>query len=782
MIGTNSFRGEVPGLTPRALPDNAAQLALNARLQTGDLEAWRQFVQEKVLANASPVETIYKLFDKWLSWSDQVDVARGLIPGDETYRTFLTSPSLYSTPRFTNYALATTGAEPFPVTTRVLGVGEPQAVATLAQGIDPTPSSFSVDITDTGDSLATAWQTSGPVNEATFNSNVIQTGGRYQISWRDYETGTFMKRDFGIKDATAVTEEFTFALNNVSGISRFWAGVQRTEAGAGVSVMLYGNSGTWGLHLGTSTTWSQGQGQSTVASSASFAGISTGSPGAGPDYTMRIEMVTNLDNTTAVTATVLSGATVLATVSSTMSLQDKGGWCGFGSGEDQLGATNLAQFDDIHVQATGSTGYNPVNLATAYVWTYENDLAQESAPSRATAPILRPDGISVTVTMPTALPSGYSVYGITTKNVYRLVTGTGGTAYKFVGSVPLATADFVDDLPDEETGPRLLVSEDWDLPPDDLEGILPLPNGCMAGFFANQLCFSEPGFPHAWPVKYRKTADSKIVAIANIDTTIVIGTESVVQTATGTSPENYAMSQPGEKQACVSKLGMRFLDGLGVVFPSPDGYQLCRGSAGSVVNLTEKTFTRRQWQERNPETILAAVHDGVLHWFYNSTTLGKGGYALDARPNGFGLISLGYHATAAYSDALTDHLYLVLDDVDEPDDELLPITPAPVTANNLTIFRFDASPTVNMTYRWRGKLHLMDRPATLHFMRLRAAGYANLVANVYADGVLIDSFIVTDSNLTRLPGADSHDSYELELVGTSTVRSATAAQHPDGAL
>ena len=35
-------------------------------------------------------------------------------PGDTTYRTYLTSPDLYSEPRFTNYALATTGAEPFP--------------------------------------------------------------------------------------------------------------------------------------------------------------------------------------------------------------------------------------------------------------------------------------------------------------------------------------------------------------------------------------------------------------------------------------------------------------------------------------------------------------------------------------------------------------------------------------------------------------------------------------------------------------------------------------------
>lgn len=159
--------------------------------------------------------------------------------------------------------------------------------------------------------------------------------------------------------------------------------------------------------------------------------------------------------------------------------------------------------------------------------------------------------------------------------------------------------------------------------------------------------------------------------------------------------------------------------------------------------------------------------------------MAKGGYALQPGPNGFGLISLGYHACAAYSDPLTDHLYLVLDSVTEPDDVLLPVVPAPVTADGLTIFQFDGDDATLMTYRWRGKLNLMNRPTTLHFLRARAAEYTNLVVNVYANGVVIDSFVATDSNLSRLPGLDSYDSYELEVVGTSTVRSIASGANPD---
>src|SRR5262245_6890279 len=119
-LDISSWRGTAPRVAPRLLPDNAGSRVINARLQSGDLESWRQFFETKVLANIDPVETIYLLNDKWLSWEADVDVARGVIAGDTTFRTYLTGPTIYPNPRFTNYVLATTGTEPFPVITRHL--------------------------------------------------------------------------------------------------------------------------------------------------------------------------------------------------------------------------------------------------------------------------------------------------------------------------------------------------------------------------------------------------------------------------------------------------------------------------------------------------------------------------------------------------------------------------------------------------------------------------------------------------------------------------------------
>lgn len=620
-IPLTSFRGEVPLVSPRGLPENAAQAAVNARLQTGDLESWRQFLLEHELANTGPVQTIFKLNDIWLAWNEQVDVARGLIPGDDTYRTFLTCPSLYGRPHFTNYAMATGGPEPYPFETRPLGVDSPEEAATLAVGVDTSDAAnFNVNVLDEGDRLADDWVSYGG-SPHLGDSNVTQNasyGNPTQPSYlltfgRNTGVPAVMYRDFGVANAAAIEMSFRFMFRQATGGTTYRqmvAKMANTQAGQGVYVHFID---TGNFALATSGSWS-----TSTASALVSDGVA--SPAFDTWFRCTISMVRNADNSQTVTARLLTDADAeLANITTTNSFE-VGGFCGF-VGEthnDDPNSGYFTHYDHIQVTASGTLGYAPVTTATNYVWTYKNDLGQESAPSPATSTILRPDGVSVTVTTPTALPAGYEDWGIETKVLYRAVSGEGGTVYKKVAEIPLAQADYVDTLGDEQTGPEILQSADWDIPPPELEGIIALPNNCMAGFFKNQLCFSAQGYPHAWPVLYRKTTDTDIVAIANIDATVVVGTKSFVYTATGSSPDAYSMSKPGEAQSCVSKRGMVYLDGVGVVFPSPDGWQRCAGSAGAVDNLTEKIFTRKFWESLNPSSIIAAVHDSVLHWWYDN--------------------------------------------------------------------------------------------------------------------------------------------------------------------
>lgn len=647
-IGQDSFRGEAPRITPRALPDNSAQQAINCRLQTGDLESWRQFrLTQALVVPSGTVKTIYLLNDVFLSWTNQVDVARGVIAGDNTFRVYLTAPDIYATPQWTNYILATTGSEPYPVTTKPVGVPEPTVAPTLVLGVDDTPTTFSVDVTDAGDQLATNWITSTEAGGDGAFSAVIQdaSGGNpgscYRIQYDEINHPAqepYAARDFGIADATVVQVTCDFKWVEDDDGQRFAGlGVQASSVGGGVlasvtnATLRIVNTDHWGFY------------GAPVLSSVTM----SPAPAFGDWLTFDVKVTVKPDGTKTVTARVLNALAVeLATTTATAKF-DTGNFVGVTSASNADANPRYATiYDNIHVVASGSNGVVISKTATSYVYTFVNSIDEESPPSPVSAEALRSDGVSVTVTTPTSSPDN-PAYDITTKRIYRAVSGATGDVFEFVAEIALATADYVDVLNDDEIGPDILESTEWDLPPDDLQGIIALPNGIMAGFRRNQLCLSEKGRPHAWPVRYRLPADTDIVAICNIDNTVVIGTKSFVYTASGNDPATYSMSKPGEAQACVAKLGMVYLDGVGVVFPSPDGWQACSGSAGAVRCISEGIFTKRQWEALKPESIVAAVHDSVLHWWYNTE------FVPAKAPGEEGVIALFHFTNAEFNGAQT---------------------------------------------------------------------------------------------------------------------------------
>lgn len=660
-ITIDSFRGEAPRLTPRALPPNAAQVAINARLQSGDLESWRGMLETASLANDA--QTIYLLNDEWLSWESDVDVARGPVAGDTTYRVYLTGPDEYDQPRFTNYALATTGSAPYPVATRPLGVPGPVSEPTLVVGVDSSPTTYSIDVLDEGDSLETNWVTSATNlgNGGTFSRvQQVTTQGNpqpsYELIYNEINNAgqePYAYRNFSIGDAAVVHVTADVLFGGVDSTAVNTAGLLVACSATGSGVMAWYQNGS--LQIRNATQFSP-YSAAVVDSVAVTLAV-------GVQYTFDVTVLVNADGTQTVTVRVFQGSGELASVTGT-AVFSLGGYCAITAASPSDAGIFATYFDNIHVQASGSNGYTPVNIATSYVYTFVNDLGEESVPSLPSSTIQRPDGVSVAVTTATAIPSGISSeYGIATKRIYRAATGNTGTVFRFVAEIDLATETYEDVLTDAQLG-EVLESEEYDLPPDDLRGIRILPNGVMAGFSKNQLCLSAQNRPHAWPVGNRLTVDTYIVAISNIDTTVVVGTESFVYSASGNDPSAYSMSQPGARQACVSKRSMQYMnDQVGVVFASPDGLMAMTGPT-TVRNVTEGVFTRRQWQDLVPETIQAAVHDDIYFFSYGTNSSASGGmFMLDLKASGFGLVRLDYFANAMFSDPLTDKLYMVQTDV-----------------------------------------------------------------------------------------------------------------------
>lgn len=619
-IRNTSYRGEAPRITPRALPEGAAQEAINCRLKRGDIEPWRQFAETITLEGITNPATIFRLKGtSWLAFSQQTDIARAAVSGGLDNRVLLTCPELFPTPRYTDFVAATTGSQPFPVTTYPLGVPAPTDVPTLELGVDSTPTTFSIDVLDEGDVLDTEWITSPVSGGGGSFSQVHQdaTGGNpdecYRLQYDESQPGAgpFAYRNFGIASATLihVTCDFKFVEDD---------DVQR-RAGLCVANDVAGNGCMVSVFNGNTLAISNAAQLGGWWGGAAVDSVSCGLAH-NQWYTFDVTLAVNANGTQTVTAKVFNGVTEVATVTAT-SVFIVGDYCviSAASGAD-ANPRYATLFDNIHVQASGSTGLTPNLTAVNYLYTFVNNLGEEGAPSFPTSDVLRPDGVTVTVTTSTTAPVVNSITytQVTLKRIYRLVSGTTGDVYRLVTEIPLATAAFLDDLPDNELPTTLLESENYDLPHPDMEGIISLPNGLCAGFFENQLCISATGWCHAWPVGQRLRVDSDIVAIGHIDNTIVVGTKTFVYTATGNDGASYSMSKPGAAQSCTSKLGMVYLDGQGVVFPSPDGWCVCAGSAGNVPVISEGIFTKEQWQAYNPYSIVAAVHDNVLHWYWET--------------------------------------------------------------------------------------------------------------------------------------------------------------------
>lgn len=767
----DSFRGEAPRLAPELLPPNAAQRAINCRLQSGNLEAWRQFLSVEQLATAP--QTIYLLNGAWLSWSTDVDVARSLIPGDDTFRIYLTGPDQYTGPRWTNYELATQSpGGAFPVTTRPVGVPDPDEAPTLVVGVDSTPTTFSIDTTDDNASLATDWTVNSPLTGTTY-ATVTQGAGFYAAKYdenRDPGTEAYAYRNFGVEGVSVLQASCDILFAGDTSIRQAVLIVGASLSGAGVGIFYQQGF----LQVRKYSAWGALFNQALLASVAVTPALS-----AGVTYSLRGNVVTNADGTKTVTATLYdsTGATLLATITATNNFDD-GDYCGFADGISDDAATQYeTRYSNYRVQASGSTNATITNVATSYVFTLVNDLGEESAPSPASATILRPDGVSVTVTTPTGLPTGIGTdYGIETKRIYRAVTGATGSIFQFVAEIDLTTADYVDTLTDEQLG-EALESEGWELPPAGLRGILALPNGIMVGFVGNQVCFSAQNRPHAWPVAYRLTVDTDVVAIGAIDTTVVIGTKSFPYVAQGNTPDSYSASKLEVPQACVAKRSLAYLIGIGVVFASPDGLIAVAGT-GQVRNLTASVFTRKQWEALVPESIVGVQHDDVYHFWFDAGASGveRSGYALDMKPEGFGVVELSYYAQAVHSDPLTDGLYMVLQELNEPASVYLPEPSTAPVPDGQTIYQFDGDDDSLMTYQWRGKLNLLPAPGVPQFLRVQAADHDNLVVIGYGDGEEHFEIVSVSSEERTLPTENKFDTYELEFIGTSRVQRAQAAE------
>lgn len=407
-----------------------------------------------------------------------------------------------------------------------------------------------------------------------------------------------------------------------------------------------------------------------------------------------------------------------------------------------LGIPDPAAFDSVTLVGTTTKTETETPISRAYIFTYVSAYGEEGAPSVSQVSQIVDvySDQSVTVNFP-ANPSGN--YNLTKKRLYR--TDPSGT-FRFVADVPLATDTYNDTVTDGNLG-EAIPSSGWIAPPDNVSashkdgpllGLVSMPNGFLAGFSGQTVAFSEAFQPHAFPDSYKLTIKSDVVALAPLNTGLLVLTKEKPALIQGLDPSSMSMIEIDSTHSCVSKRSVVDM-GEYVLYASPDGLVMAEDNGLSIV--TEGLLSRDQWQAFVPSTLIGFAWEGYYLGFYNDGTESKG-FILDPRGGKNSFVKLDFHATAGFNDLEADELYLVVGG---------------------SVVKFATASSVQAA-TWKSKKFYSARPLNPAIAKLDCDAYSPTPTfKLYADGALKHTQTVSDGSLFRLPSGYKANEFEIQI-------------------
>ncbi len=392
----------------------------------------------------------------------------------------------------------------------------------------------------------------------------------------------------------------------------------------------------------------------------------------------------------------------------------------------------------------------------AYVYTYVNDIGEESAPSAASTITCKPDD-TVTVASLSAAPSGS--YGIDRIRVYRTETGTSGaTNYFFLREIASSATSTTDD--NRDLG-EVLPTVGWlpapgvpqggflNLTEPALHSLVPLWNGMLAGISGRGIRFCEPYIASAWPIAYEVVpVDVTPITLVAFAQTLVVLTNGKPIAIQGGTPDAMLDSSVELLQACVSVQSAVSM-GHGVAWASPDGLAYV-GAAGPRV-LTDKSMQSEDWRALKPETIIGACFEGRYYGFYRPSEGVKRSFMVDpSYPDGIFFSDLG--ADAVYVDDSQDAMYIL---------------------NGTNVQRWEAGAGLSATFR--SKIFEQQRLTPGYAVGQVIADAYPVAVKLYADGTLRADLSVSGPDPFRIKAGYQSRTVQVEVVTEEPVQGVVLA-------
>lgn len=419
----------------------------------------------------------------------------------------------------------------------------------------------------------------------------------------------------------------------------------------------------------------------------------------------------------------------------------------FGTTDYALGIPNPTQKPSA--SATGGVG-STINRTYCYTF-YQPSTGEESGPSPiADVASGKVDG-TWTIAGFSNTPVNDRAANYNTSSLKQRLYRTSGTAstFQLVAERAVATTDWTDILTDAQILGDELISADWEPPPVGLTGILCLPNGSMVGFAGNEICYSEPFQPHAWPIAYRQAVSFPIVGIAAFGTVVVVATTSVPYVADGADPSVVQCDRIDKPWPCLSKRSVTSV-GDGVVFATRDGLVYV-GTGGAQI-LTESFFTKEEWEPLNPASMVATMVNDRIYVAFTPTDGSTSLLAIKPRESAV-ISNVTLAASELYTDPNNGHLYVA----------------------DGKVYQFDAGAGSRMTYNWLSKEIELPEPVNLgaclvdYVSAMSPADLAQAQANYNA--IVADNAVILSDATKR--GAYNQDAYNVIPMNGDHTQKAT---------
>ena len=636
-VKLSKFLGEAPKISSELLPDGVAQKAFNVKLYSGDLLPYRD---SKVVDNTerlnSTVKTLHALTNpstsalEWLSWTTDVDVAFASSSEDNEQRFYYSGDGV---PKVSNYTLATTGSEPYPVTNGYYELGLP------LPDVAPTNTATSFSVVS-----ATHYERDSG-NTATFyaSGNHNLTSGNI-VTIRDFESSDEAKA------FSATNVEITVI--NATDFQYFSPGAQvsKTSNTTGRSD-LAGNTQIRTYIYTWMTPWGEESIPSVPSNETYLKEGQTSTvgslPTSGPSGQNFIRGLRVYRSVVSASATDYFRLATLWYPTATAKVKRV----------SNVSTVTLAYPHNFikgdRFKISGLTGQSSFNITGGIVTSLVDEYAFTYAQS-------------TTNVGETADTSGTLFHDVS-ESISNTARYWGESNYNFTDDFSISGLSFI------------VPSEDYDPPPVTMQGLKTSYNNILVGFFDNQLCFSFPDKPHAWPEKYRMTFESDIVSVQPHSGAIIVLTKEYPYIVSGNDPATMASSRINTLYPCLSKRSVVNM-GYGIVWATHGG--LATYATNTNIDLITKfVHDWDTWSEGlDVSTLVGHYYNGK---YFGSHSAGSFIFENDDKVGGF-FVTIAETFSAAFNNLITGAMFY--------------------TGNSAgDILEWDATTEVFSTLEWKSK-------------------------------------------------------------------------------